>query len=203
MTDAPSDALAQELDLARGRLAARRADLAAVVAEAGGAADDEHDPDGSPVSAQRVLAAALVAQAEARVAELAEAAARAASGRYGLCECCGGAISPARLAALPAAVRCVECARARRAWSGPKRPRRVIGTIYGGAMAEEPLTEEELESAEAVPSEHAHEGISPNDGTLAAHLRDVHRLPLETSISAATLNGIHDRVHEDAHAIDD
>ena len=121
MADAPSNALAEELDLARGRLAARRADLAEVVAEAG-AADDEHDPDGSPVSAQRVLAAALVAQAEARVTELTEAAARAAVGRYGVCERCGGEISPARLAALPAAVRCVECARVGRTRSGPTRP---------------------------------------------------------------------------------
>lgn len=118
MADAPSDALARELDLARRRLTARRADLAAVVAEADGAADDEHDPDGSPVSAQRVLAAALVAQAEARVTELAEATSRAVTGRYGVCERCGSAISPARLAALPAAVRCVDCARAGRTWSG-------------------------------------------------------------------------------------
>ena len=200
MADAPCKALARELDLARGRLAARRADVAAVLSEAGGAADDEHDPDGSPVSAQLVLAEALVAQAEARVTELAEAAARAAAGRYGVCERCGGPIGPARLAALPAAVRCVECARA---GSGSTWPRPVIGAIYGGAMAEEPVTDEELERAEARPSEHVHEGVSPNDGTLAAHLRDVHRLSLETSMSAATLNGIHDRVHEEAHAVDD
>jgi hypothetical protein len=70
-------------------------------------------------------------------------------------------------------------------------------------MAEEPVPEEELETAEAIPSEHVHDGVSSNDGTLAAHLRDVHRLSLETSMSAATLNGIHDRVHEEAHAVDD
>ena len=75
--------------------------------------------------------------------------------------------------------------------------------IYVGAMAEEPVTEEELETAEAIPSEHVHEGVSPDDDTLAAHLRDVHRLSLEASMSAATLNGIHDRVHEEAHAVDD
>lgn len=70
-------------------------------------------------------------------------------------------------------------------------------------MADEPVTEDELEASEAIPSEHVHEGVSPDDGTLAAHLRDVHRLSLETSMSAATLNGIHDRVHEGTRAVDD
>ena len=31
-------------------------------------------------------------------------------GRYGICAGCGEAIAPARLAALPAAILCIECA---------------------------------------------------------------------------------------------
>lgn len=67
----------------------------------------------------------------------------------------------------------------------------------------EPLTEEDLESAEAIPSEHFHDGISSEDGTLEEHLRSVHQLNLESAVSASTLNGIHDRVHEESHAIDE
>ncbi|MEI6485989.1 MAG: TraR/DksA C4-type zinc finger protein [Sphingomonadales bacterium] len=38
------------------------------------------------------------------------ALARIDSGDYGVCSVCGGAIAPARLAALPTATRCIACA---------------------------------------------------------------------------------------------
>ena len=38
------------------------------------------------------------------------ALARIESGEYGVCQACGGAIAPARLAALPTATRCITCA---------------------------------------------------------------------------------------------
>ena len=38
------------------------------------------------------------------------ALARIEAGEYGVCQACGGEIAPARLAALPTATRCINCA---------------------------------------------------------------------------------------------
>ena len=55
--------------------------------------------------------AAIQADAvEARLAAIDSALARLTSGGYGLCAACGGAITHARLRALPAATVCRECA---------------------------------------------------------------------------------------------
>ena len=99
-------------DEARARLADRQRGLDALLAETnaiGAVADDEHDPDGSPVSLQRVLASALVDRARMDVAAAEDACRRVADGTYGVCEGCGRAIPPERLAALPAARTCVRC----------------------------------------------------------------------------------------------
>jgi len=45
----------------------------------------------------------------ARLDEIEHALARLASGRYGLCEDCGGEIPRARLLAQPTAIRCTAC----------------------------------------------------------------------------------------------
>lgn len=45
----------------------------------------------------------------ARLDEIEHAMARLASGRYGICEDCGGDIPRARLLAQPVAVRCTDC----------------------------------------------------------------------------------------------
>lgn len=68
--------------------------------------------------------------------------------------------------------------------------------------ATEPVGEDALEIAEALPSEHRHEGITVEDGTLEKHLREVHLLEVDSAVSGSTLNGIHDRVHEESHAVD-
>ncbi|MNC17260.1 RNA polymerase-binding transcription factor DksA [compost metagenome] len=52
----------------------------------------------------------LLAEAEHGLQEVAHARARLAEGRYGICTACGATIAPARLAALPAAELCVDCA---------------------------------------------------------------------------------------------
>ena len=44
-----------------------------------------------------------------RLDEIEHAMARLASGRYGICEDCGGEIPRARLLAQPVAVRCTDC----------------------------------------------------------------------------------------------
>ncbi len=45
------------------------------------------------------------------IAKVEEALARLDAGRYGLCESCGGRISPARLKARPVTTLCIDCKR--------------------------------------------------------------------------------------------
>jgi len=105
--------LRRHLEEAQARLGDRRAELALILADVqadGVSADDEHDPDGSPVSAQRSLAAAMVDAGQAEVEALQEATRRLAEGTYGRCEGCGQMIDEARLTVMPATSRCVKCA---------------------------------------------------------------------------------------------
>ena len=76
-------------------------------------ADDEHDPEGSTIGFERSQVAALLAQARAHQAELAEAQQRLERGTYGRCERCRGPIGLERLRAVPTAAACVACATAR------------------------------------------------------------------------------------------
>ncbi len=52
----------------------------------------------------------LLAEAEDGLRQVQHARERLASGRYGVCTQCGAPVGAARLAALPAAERCVSCA---------------------------------------------------------------------------------------------
>jgi RNA polymerase-binding transcription factor DksA len=72
--------------------------------------DDEHDVEGSSVGFERARVTALLAAAEANLAELDAAVARVERGDYGRCEVCGDAIGDDRLAAVPGTRRCVTCA---------------------------------------------------------------------------------------------
>ncbi len=104
------------------RLAARRAETLALVgalrrrldgiieSSAFSAGDDEHDPEGVTVAFERAQVAGLLDRARAELGELDAAAARLAAGTYGTCVRCGGPIAAGRLAALPAAARCIRCA---------------------------------------------------------------------------------------------
>lgn len=74
--------------------------------------DDEHDPDGPGLAVERGLLDALRVQAHAQLVALDRALERLESGRYGRCEGCGGQIGADRLAALPEALTCIDCARA-------------------------------------------------------------------------------------------
>jgi RNA polymerase-binding transcription factor DksA len=74
------------------------------------ATDDEHDPEGHTIAFERQQVAALLRDARHRLVELDQALARVDDGTYGVCVECGRPISPARLDALPAAPRCIECA---------------------------------------------------------------------------------------------
>ncbi len=74
--------------------------------------DETPTPD---VDAEQTLL--LTSLAERRLEAIDEALARAEAGTYGTCTVCGTAISPDRLAALPATPVCVNCAGRRRAAS--------------------------------------------------------------------------------------
>ena len=100
---------------ARARARRRVAELAGVFDEIVAASDsanldDEHDPEGATVAFERTQVATLLEQARCRLAELDDAAGRLQRGVYGVCEQCGEPIAPARLAAQPAARRCIDCA---------------------------------------------------------------------------------------------
>jgi RNA polymerase-binding transcription factor DksA len=75
-------------------------------------ADDEHDPDGT-TAYERAQVASLIAAADLRLAELAQAAHRVDAGSFGRCDGCGDAIAPERLVALPETTRCIRCAAGR------------------------------------------------------------------------------------------
>jgi hypothetical protein len=67
------------------------------------------------------------------------------------------------------------------------------------------LPEEAIEAAETSPAadgDHGHEGVSSLDGTLADHLRSMHDLDADPSLSAATQDGLHDRLHGQSKSSD-
>jgi DnaK suppressor protein len=76
--------------------------------------DDEHDPEGATVAFERQHVAALISQARVHLAAIDAALRKVESGRYGICDICGGEIGGERLAARPSSLTCVRCARSRR-----------------------------------------------------------------------------------------
>jgi RNA polymerase-binding transcription factor DksA len=101
----------------RERLAqatARESGLADALAELGAIrdanTDDEHDPDGAPVSGEWSRLAGIRHDTQADIAATEAALARVADGSYGMCASCGRPIAPARLEARPTAELCIACA---------------------------------------------------------------------------------------------
>lgn len=74
-------------------------------------ADDEHDPEGSTLTADWQLVSASLASAREQLAAAVRAQARVDAGTYGTCLSCGREIAAARLAERPSAEQCIECAR--------------------------------------------------------------------------------------------
>ena len=97
---------------ALGQLAALEREHAALVAASESSnADDEHDPEGATIGFERAQLAATIDLTRSRVTDLDRALERLSGGDYGRCEVCGGDIGVERLAARPAATRCIACAR--------------------------------------------------------------------------------------------
>lgn len=78
---------------------------------ADGTADDEHDPEGTPLSAEWSRLAGVRDASALTERELAAARDRLQAGGYGDCASCGRPIGAARLAARPTAELCIDCAR--------------------------------------------------------------------------------------------
>jgi RNA polymerase-binding transcription factor DksA len=72
--------------------------------------DDEHDPEGLPLSGEWSRLDGLRRATEQRMTEVDAALANAEAGRYGVCLVCGRPIPAGRLEARPTATRCVACA---------------------------------------------------------------------------------------------
>ena len=113
------DAVDAGEDLAAERAGAQRlvedlrAELAGIIVEQeANPPDDEHDVEGSSVGYERARVTALLAHAEARLAEVDAAVERMDARAYGVCEVCGGSVGEDRLRALPTTRRCLSCAAA-------------------------------------------------------------------------------------------
>ncbi|MET0865488.1 MAG: TraR/DksA C4-type zinc finger protein [Nakamurella sp.] len=72
--------------------------------------DDEHDPEGLPLSGEWSRLDGLRRATEGRIAEVDAALTNAEAGRYGVCLSCGQSIPPGRLEVRPTATLCVRCA---------------------------------------------------------------------------------------------
>lgn len=72
--------------------------------------DDEHDPEGAPLSGEWSRLVGRHRAAQQRVRDVQDALANLDAGRYGVCVRCDRPIAPGRLEALPTATRCVRCA---------------------------------------------------------------------------------------------
>lgn len=107
---------------ARRRLRAERADVAARLRDLGVSfedivdaardsnLDDEHDPEGTTIAAERSLVSSLARSSERHLAEVDAALERLAAGTYGRCVRCGGPIAEDRLDARPSTPVCIGCA---------------------------------------------------------------------------------------------
>ena len=98
-------ALAEQVDDAQRQLGVIRN------LKSDGTADDEHDPEGSTLTADWQLVSASLEAARAQLAATDRALLRIEHHTFGTCLSCGRAIAPARLEARPAAELCIGCAR--------------------------------------------------------------------------------------------
>ena len=108
--------------ISRDALVSRRADAVARAASAASALaelvhdrldsndDDEHDPEGVPLSSEWSRLTALSEAADREVRQFDEALQRWDAGTYGICPSCGRPIPEGRLEARPSAELCVPCA---------------------------------------------------------------------------------------------
>lgn len=99
-----------QLEEIRARVAERQAGLEELTrARRADSADDEHDPEGEPLSAQWSMRAGLLASAQEDLAQAERAFARLDAGTYGICTECHEPIPFEQLEIRPFRERCVAC----------------------------------------------------------------------------------------------
>lgn len=67
----------------------------------------------------------------------------------------------------------------------------------------EEVSEACLQEGEDHPADHDHATVAPTEESLADHLASAHGVRPPAGLSLSTLEGMHDRFHGAAHAIDD
>jgi RNA polymerase-binding transcription factor DksA len=97
-----------ELETERARILSDLADLG--LGPDGSLEYDDNFADTSQVTAERGEAEALAGELAETLRDVEAALSRLEEGTYGACELCGKPIGEARLEAMPAARRCIDCA---------------------------------------------------------------------------------------------
>lgn len=114
---ADTSTYAHPMSEAREDLIRRRAELAAELErlteppeEGANVSFGKRVGEGTTEAVERLATTATARSIAATISDIDNALTRMNEGTYGTCERCGMAIPPARLEALPATSRCVECA---------------------------------------------------------------------------------------------
>ncbi|MGB7861740.1 MAG: TraR/DksA C4-type zinc finger protein [Acidimicrobiia bacterium] len=104
------DQIAKKLTSRREELAAELARLTEPPIEGASVGFGKRVGDGTTEAVERLATTAAARSIAASIADIDSALLKVGDGSYGICEECGQPIADARLEALPAAVRCVNCA---------------------------------------------------------------------------------------------
>ena len=108
----PTDVLHAERDRLSARIDELQAELSAVIGDSDArSAPDTDSSDAGSGDVERDRVTALLIAARENMAQVEAAVRRADAGTWDVCAICGKKISAERLAALPTATSCVECAR--------------------------------------------------------------------------------------------
>jgi DnaK suppressor protein len=106
------ESLAKSLRERRDELASDLERLSAPPAEGASVGFGKRIGDGTSEAVERLATTATSRSLAASIVDIDKALGRIDQGTYGLCEICGNAIATERLEALPAAAKCIHCARA-------------------------------------------------------------------------------------------
>jgi DnaK suppressor protein len=111
MADIDLAAVERELRARHDELAERLAELARPPERGSLVGFGKRIGDGTTEAVSRLTDVGAGRSLELSEARVARALAKLAEGSYGVCDGCGEPIAPARLAAAPESVLCIECAR--------------------------------------------------------------------------------------------
>lgn len=104
------DSIAQSLKTRRDGLNAELGRLTEPPTEGASVGFGKRVGDGTTEAVERLATTATARSIAASIKDIDRALGKIEAGTYGTCEVCGQPIGEARLEALPASVRCVDCA---------------------------------------------------------------------------------------------